>query len=87
MKVRSFQLACILSSLLMFAGVSAPWLVFDGNIHDVLIGTHQVSGFVSGFGHGTLDSTGAQVTVWSSETGFSTESSDFWFGLLPLVGG
>lgn len=71
----------------MIAGVFAPWLVFDGNIHHVLIGTYRVSGFVSGFGHGTLDSTGAGVTVWSSETRFSTESSDFWFGLLPLVGG
>jgi len=85
MKARILRGLCFLGALLMIWGVFEPWLVFSGDIHHVDVGTFQVSGVVYGFGAGFLDS-GASVTVWSGEY-WNTDSSDFWFGLLPLAGG
>jgi hypothetical protein len=85
MKVRILRGLCFLGALLMIWGVFEPWLVFSGDIHHVSVGTFRVSGVVYGFGAGFLDS-GASVTVWSGEYS-STDSTDFWFGLLPLAGG
>lgn len=86
MKARILRGLCILGALLMIWGVFEPWLVFSGDIHHVMVGTYRVSGVVYGFGAGFLDLTDAFVTVWSGEY-YSTDSSDFWFGLLPLAGG
>ncbi len=91
LNVRVLRGQCVLGALLMIWGVFEPWLVFSGDIYHVMVGTFQVSGVVYGFGAGFLDS-GASVTVWSGEylwSGeyYSTDSSDFCFGLLPLAGG
>ncbi len=92
MKARILRGLCFLGALLMIWGVFEPWLVFSGDIHHVSVGTFRVSGVVYGFGAGFLDLTDALVTVWSGEylwSGeyYSTDSSDFCFGLLPLAGG
>jgi len=86
MQARILRGLCFLGALLMIWGVFEPWLVFSGDIHHVSVGTFRVSGVVYGFGAGFLDLTDALVTVWSGEY-YSTDSSDFWFGLLPLAGG
>ncbi len=86
MKARILRGLCFLGALLMIWGVFEPWLVFSGDVHHVSVDTFRVSGVVYGFGFGTLNSTGASVTVWSGEY-WATASSDFWFGLLPLAGG
>ncbi|MHA1137081.1 MAG: hypothetical protein ACTSSE_11400 [Candidatus Thorarchaeota archaeon] len=83
----SFKKGIIIAiSLVTIWGTFEPWLLFSGDIEHVLIGTYEVSGKIYGFGFGSLNSSSASVSVWSSEP-FSTSSSDYWFGLLPLTAG
>lgn len=86
MKLSFLKGICIVTALVTIWGTFEPWLLFSGEIEHVLVGTYEVSGIIFGFGFGSLSSSSASVSVWSSEH-FSTSSSDFWFGLLPLTAG
>jgi hypothetical protein len=78
-------LLAFLALILIFLSTCFPWFVFAGTA-EYFSGTVEVSGSVSEIGVGTLDRTGASVTVWSSPTYWSSAGSDFWFGYLTVVG-
>lgn len=80
------RLIVIIASLFTIWGVFEPWIIFTGEFEHPLIGTHAVSGYTCGFGFGSLDSSSASVTVWAGDW-FSSASSDYWFGIFPLVSG
>ncbi|MFW9804250.1 MAG: hypothetical protein ACFFFC_16440 [Candidatus Thorarchaeota archaeon] len=86
MKLNMARLTIIAASLFTIWGVFLPWITFAGEIEHVLIGTYNISGYTFGVGFGSLDSSSASVSVWASEQ-FSSASSDFWFGYLPLLSG
>jgi hypothetical protein len=76
----------IIAAIATVWGTYEPWLIFTGEAHNVLIGTFELSGYTGAFGFGSLNTSSASVSVWSSHF-FSSASTDFWFGLIPLVGG
>jgi hypothetical protein len=78
-------LVFVLGGVIILLGLYFPWFVFSGSAEHAL-GTVNVSGRVYAFGMGRLDSGDATVTVWSSTSGWSSASSDFWFGDLTVVG-
>lgn len=88
MEEKSKKIATVLTLLgpiLIFLSLCFPWFVFAGTA-EYRWGTVEVSGSVSAIGKGTLDGGGAQVTMWSSTTHWSSAGSDFWFGYLSVVG-
>jgi hypothetical protein len=77
--------ATIIGAILIFSSVCLPWFYFNGTAK-YYWGTVKVSGWVSAIGTGRLDGNGAEVTMWSTSTHWSSVESDFWYGYLSLVG-
>lgn len=86
MKLNILRLTIIAASLFTIWGVFEPWIIFAGEIEHVSIGTYDIAGRTFGFGFGSLNSSSASVSVWAGDQ-FSSDSSDYWFGFLPLVSG
>lgn len=78
-------LVTFLGPLLTFLGICLPWFYFVGTAQ-YYWGTVEVSGWVSLLGTGMVDGSDAKVTMWSSQTYWSTTGSDFWFGYLSIAG-
>jgi len=70
--------------VLIFLGICFPWFFFAGTAQ-YRWGTIEVSGWVSAVGIGELDGAGAEVTMWSSPTQWSSAESDFWYGYLDIA--
>jgi len=77
-------LALLMGPVLIFLSICLPWFVFAGTAEHAR-GTVEVSGSVSVFGSGAID-TNTHVTMWSSSRHWSSDGSDFWFGNLIIAG-